>query len=50
MIDQYFGVKELYEVVLRAKTPMNFGSRYIEEGEPVLYFENISMSSLREQN
>ena len=50
MIDQYFGTKELYEVVLRAKVPMQFGTRYIEENEPVLYFENISMSSLRERN
>ena len=50
MIDQYFGVKELYEVVLRAKTPMTFGTRYIEENEPVLYFENISMSTLSERN
>jgi hypothetical protein len=50
MIDQYFGVKELYEVVLRAKVPMQFGSRYIEEGEPVLYFENISMATISEQN
>ena len=48
MIDQYFGVKELYEVVLRAKAPMQFGSRYIEADEPVLYFENVSMSVLRE--
>ena len=50
MIDQYFGVKELYEVVLRAKVPMKFGDREIEEGEPVLYFENISMAMLSEQN
>ena len=50
MIDQYFGVKELYEVVLRAKVPMKFGDREIEEGEPVLYFENISISMLSEQN
>jgi hypothetical protein len=48
LIDQYFGVKELYEVVLRAKTPMWFGSRYIEKDEPVLYFENITMSLLTE--
>ena len=50
MLDQYFGVKELYEVVLRAKVPMQFGSRYIEEGEPVLYFENISMAAISEKN
>lgn len=48
MIDQYFGIKELYEVVLKAKTPMVFGSRRLEEGEPVLYFENIKISTLSE--
>lgn len=50
MIDQYFGIKELYEVVLKAKTPMQFGSRRLEEGEPVLYFENISISMLSERS
>ena len=49
MLDQYFGVKELYEVVLKAKTPMQFGSRRLEEGEPVLYFENINMAVLNER-
>jgi hypothetical protein len=48
MIDQYFGHKELYEVVLRAKNPMQFGNRYIEAEEPVLYFDNINMSLLTE--
>ena len=50
MLDQYFGVKELYEVVLKAKTPMQFGSRHLEVGEPVLYFENINMAALNERN
>ena len=50
MIDQYFGTKELYEVVLRAKTPMQFGSRRVEADEPILYFENISMALLSEKN
>lgn len=49
-MDQYFGAKELYEVVLRAKTPMTFGTRHIEAEEPVLYFENITMAVLQEQN
>ena len=50
MMDQYFGHKELYEVVLRAKNPMQFGKRYIEADEPVLYFNNVNMSLLSEQN
>lgn len=50
MLDQYFGVKELYEVVLKAKIPMQFGARRLEEGEPVLYFENVNISLLSERN
>ena len=50
MMDQYFGHKELYEVVLRAKNPMQFGDRYIEAQEPVLYFDNLQMALLSEQN
>ena len=50
MMDQYFGHKELYEVVLKAKNPMQFGDRYIEADEPVLYFNNVNMSLLTEQN
>ena len=50
MIHQYFGMKELYEVCLRSKTAMRFGERQIEADEPVLYFDNISMSMLSEQS
>ena len=50
MIDQYFGIKELHHVVLRAKTPMQFGKRKLEAQEPVLYFENVSMSMLSERS
>ena len=50
MMDQYFGHKELYEVVLRAKNSMQFGTRYIEADEPVLYFDDINMSVITEQN
>ena len=49
-MDQYFGHKELYEVVLRAKNSMQFGTRYIEADEPVLYFDDINMSVITEQN
>ena len=49
-MDQNFGHKELYQVVLRAKNPMQFGNRYIEADEPVLYFDNLQMSLLSEQN
>ena len=50
MLDQYFGHKELYSVVLRANTPMQFGTRHIEVQEPVLYFNSVQMSLLSEQN
>lgn len=50
MIDQYFGVKELYEVVLKAKTSMQFGARRLEPDEPVLYFEKVQMSNLTERS
>lgn len=50
MVHQYFGIKELYEVCLRAKTAMTFGERQIEADEPVLYFDNVSMSMLSEQS
>ena len=49
MIDEYFGIKELKQVTLRAKTPMVFGSRRLEADEPVLYFENVSMSLLNQK-
>lgn len=50
MIDQYFGHKELYEVVFRARAPMQLGNRYIEAQEPVLYFENVKLSFLSEDS
>lgn len=50
MVDEYFGVKELYEVMLKAKVPMQFGSRHLEEGEPVLYFEKVNMAMFTEQS
>lgn len=50
MIEQYFGIKELYEIVLRAKNPMQFGERFLEKDEPVLYFEKISFANIVEDN
>lgn len=50
MIDQKFGHKELYEVVLRAKSPMYFGERRIEADEPVLYFNSIQVAAINEPN
>ena len=50
MRDEYSGIKELYEVVLKARTPMQFGERWLESEEPVLYFENIKFSMISEKS
>ena len=50
MLDQNFGHKELYEVVLRAKNPMDFGDRHVVSDEPILYFDNVQMSLLTERS
>ena len=50
MRDEYFGIKELYEVVLKAKTPMQFGERALEKDEPVLYFDKVNMAMLSEKS
>lgn len=50
MLDQNFGTKELYEVVLRANTPMRFGDRNVEKGEIVLAFDKVNVAILNEQN
>lgn len=50
MIDQYYGMQELYEVVLKAKAPMQLGSKKIEQQQPVLYFQDIKLSVISEHN
>lgn len=50
MDERYFGTKELYDVVLKANTPMSFGSRKVEVGEPIMYFEKVNFASLNEQS
>lgn len=47
---EYFGLKELRSVVIRAKGPITIGNRDFEDGEPVLYFEKIQISQLQEGN
>lgn len=41
-----FGVREICDVVLRAKAKMNVGSRVFYKDEPVLYFDSLTTSSL----
>ena len=44
----YFGLKELRSVVIRAKGAITIGNKHFEDGEPVLYFEKIQISELNE--
>lgn len=46
----YFGLKELRSVVIRAREKIKIGSRSFDEGEPILYFEKIQISNLKEGN
>ena len=39
----YFGLKELRSVVIRAREKIKIGSRSFDEGEPILYFEKIQI-------
>lgn len=41
-----FGVREICEVVLRAKSRMEIGSRTFYRNEPVIYFDTLTASSL----
>ena len=45
---EYFGLKELRSVVIRARDNMVIGNREFEAGEPILYFEKIQISELNE--
>ena len=41
-----FGIREICEVVLRAKTKMYVGAKTFYKDEPVLYFDSLTTSSL----
>lgn len=45
---QYYGLKELNSVVIRAYKDVQVGSKFYKEGEPILYFEKIQISELEE--
>jgi hypothetical protein len=40
-----FGVREIAEVVLRAKSKMRVGSRTFYRNDPVIYFDSLTTSS-----
>jgi hypothetical protein len=41
-----FGVREICDVVLRAKTAMKLGDKVFYKNEPVLYFDSLKTSTL----
>lgn len=48
MDENRFSFKELYETQLKATSPMKIGKRNIEQGEPIVVFDNIQISMIRE--
>ena len=46
---QEMGIKDLESVVLKAHHEMSIAGRVFEQGEPVLYFQNIQVSQLSER-
>lgn len=46
MSNQKFGVREITDVVFRAKSPMQIGSQKFERNEPVIYFDSATTSTL----
>ena len=41
-----FGVREICDVVLKAKAPQKIGNKIFYAGEPVLYFDTLKTSTL----
>lgn len=47
-MQEYFGIKELYDVTLKTTIPMRIGNRDFETGEPILYFDKVQISLIEE--
>ena len=47
-MENLMGMKELYDVVLKATYPIEMGKRVIEEGEVILAFDKIQIAGLNE--
>ena len=41
-----FGVREIFEVVLKAKAPQKVGNKIFYKNEPVIYFDTLKTSSM----
>lgn len=48
MDEQQFSFKDLYEVSIKTPLPLQTGSRKIEEGETIAYFDKIQLSNWQE--
>lgn len=48
MRKERFGFKELYEVQLKATSSMRIGERDVSPGEPIVVFDSIQISTIRE--
>jgi hypothetical protein len=48
MIETNFGLKELYDVVLKATYNIDIGTRQIQEGEVIAEFDKIQIASINE--
>ena len=48
MAENEFGIKEMYQVVLKATYPIEIGDREIEEGEVIAYFDSIQLANFQE--
>lgn len=47
-MENLYGMKELYDVILKATYPIEMGNRTIEEGEVILAFDNIQVAGFDE--
>ena len=45
-----FGIREICDVVLRAKNAQKIGNRVFYKNEPVIYFDTLKTSSLESQS
>lgn len=49
MTIQELGVKTLEHVTIKARQNTNLGSKVVEKGEPIIYFENLQIATLSEK-
>ena len=50
MTIQELGVKTLEHVTIKARQNTDLGSKIVEKGEPIIYFENLQIAVLSERS